>query len=71
MRTSKTEKIFSANNEQGIIKRGEKWFPDKWKGYLPLKHHGYTHYDVNHSRNFVDPLTGAHTNTIEGTWFHT
>ena len=22
-------KIFSANNEQGTIKRGEKWFPEK------------------------------------------
>ena len=29
MQTSKTEKIFSANNEQGTIKRGEKWFPEK------------------------------------------
>ena len=25
----KTEKIFSANNEQGTIKQGEKWFPEK------------------------------------------
>ena len=25
----KTEKIFSANNEQGTIKRGEKWFSEK------------------------------------------
>ena len=25
----KTGKIFSANNEQGTIKRGEKWFPEK------------------------------------------
>ena len=25
----KTEKIFSANNEQGTIKHGEKWFPEK------------------------------------------
>ena len=28
----KTETIFSANNEQGTIKGGEKWFPEKlWK----------------------------------------
>ena len=25
----KTEKIFSANNEKGTKKRGEKWFPEK------------------------------------------
>ena len=42
---------------------------DLWKGYSGLsKHFDYTHNTVNHSRNFIDPITSTHTNTIEGTW---
>jgi hypothetical protein len=28
----------------------------------------YEHLTVNHAYNFVDPITQAHTNTIEATW---
>jgi hypothetical protein len=31
---------------------------------------GYNHLTVNHSVNFKDPETGAHSNTIKSTWRH-
>ena len=43
-------------------------------GYLiddrpnPFGHHLYKHDMVNHSQTYKDPVTGAHTNTIEGHW---
>ncbi|GBN08085.1 hypothetical protein AVEN_273838-1 [Araneus ventricosus] len=40
---------------------------DCWQSYTSLKNEGYTHYTVNHSKNFKDPVTGMHTNSIEGT----
>ena len=41
---------------------------DCWKAYSSLNSEGFSHLTVNHSVNFVDPETGAHTNTIESTW---
>ena len=39
---------------------------DCWRAYLILGEYGYDHLAVNHSRTFVDPLTGANTQNIEG-----
>ncbi|KAG0421309.1 hypothetical protein DMUE_6300, partial [Dictyocoela muelleri] len=43
-------------------------YTDLWRGYNKLKEH-YDHKTVNHSKEFVDKITGVHTNTIEGTWY--
>ena len=39
---------------------------DAWGACNPLNSFGFRHFNVNHSRTFADPLTGWHSNTIEG-----
>ena len=41
---------------------------DCWRGYLGLDALGYIHWNVNHEDGFVNPLSGMHTNTVEGMW---
>lgn len=41
---------------------------DCWKAYSKLGEESFTHLTVNHSLNFVDPETGAHTQNIERSW---
>ena len=42
---------------------------DCWKAYDQLEQDNWQHLRVNHSHNFVDPATGAHTQNIENTWW--
>ena len=47
---------------------------DGWEAYGKLANHldleDCLHYPINHSANYVDPDTGAHTQTIGGLWHH-
>ena len=51
------------------IKPGSVIYSDKWGAYSTLSNHGYTHYQINHSANFVDPQDcSIHTQNIESLW---
>jgi hypothetical protein len=68
----------------GNIKKGSKIMSDRWGVYydnhnkisklatllLEDEDLEYEHETVNHSENFVDPATGANTQTIECYWRH-
>jgi transposase-like protein len=41
---------------------------DKWGAYARLEEEGYYHKTVNHSENFVDPVTAADTQAVESHW---
>ena len=53
---------------QKHVKQGSIIRTDSWKSYSSLSELGYVYETVNHTENFVDPITGVHTQTIESNW---
>lgn len=52
------------------IKQGTTIYSDSWRAYKTkdLEKAGFKHFNVNHKYNFVDPDTGANTQTVERLW---
>ncbi|KCZ74252.1 hypothetical protein H311_04784 [Anncaliia algerae PRA109] len=50
------------------VREGSIIYTDCLRSYNNLNLYGYLHNTFNHSRNFIDPGTGACTNHIESMW---
>lgn len=55
---------------QEHVEAGTTIHSDSWKAYDAIDSlpEAYTHLKVNHSKNFVDPQTGSHTQNVERMW---
>ena len=53
--------------QQWVLPNTEIW-SDMWAAYNNLAQIGFGHGTVNHTYNFVDPITGVTTNRVEAMW---
>jgi len=55
---------------QRVVAPGSVVISDEWAAYRGIQNlpQNYDHRTVNHSQNFVNPITGAHTNNVESYW---
>lgn len=62
-------------DENTLVPIIQSWCPqggiinsDCWFAYNNLDNYGFELYTVNHSQNFVNPVTEEHTQRIESLW---
>ena len=56
-------------SHNSVVRSGTTLHSDQWKAYLNISRDlGFRHQTVNHRENFVDPITGVHTQSIESYW---
>lgn len=51
-----------------VCRNGSIIWSDEWRAYNMLTNLGFEHHTVNHSLNFVNPISGVHTQNIESLW---
>ena len=51
-----------------FVKPGSIIWTDSFTSYNCLSDNGFIHESVNHRENYVDPVTGAHTQGVERAW---
>ena len=52
-----------------IVRPGSIIHSDEWRAYSKLSSNAnYVYRTVNHSKHFVDPVSGVHTQTVESYW---
>ena len=53
---------------QEFVHPGSTVYSDGWNAYNNIANLGYVHGRVIHEENFVDPVTGVHTQGVEAYW---
>lgn len=58
-------KYHTTNYIKSSCTRYYKVYYYKWRAYSTLKEYGFIHKTANNSENYIDPITGVETQTIE------